>query len=469
MRPRTLTLLLLLLVCALAFPRGASASSPLRLREVLDSVRGTHPELERAELKVEAADGRVLSARGGFDPMLSIGTRWLPVGNYRNGQVDALVRQATPILGLGVYGGYRMGWGSYPVYKGDLQTLSGGEVRAGLELPLWKDRSIDERRAEIARARLRRGGADHARDAAQLQLERDAADAYWRWVAAGWSLRVARDLLAIAERRDLGLREQVAAGSIEALQVVDNRRLVLDRRAKVIAAERRFQEASLALSLFARDRRGQPQRFDEDRVPDVLPEPAPVDVDDLEAAVERAIARRPDVAALQAERDAAAVAVRLTRNQRAPKVNLQTFVAKDFGAGPDELAPVEWGAGVVVEVPLPLRAARGEHRVAKAELAGVEAQRRAQRDAIGAQVRTAHVGLRAAHRGVELAREQLEAANELADAERTRLREGSSELVIVNLREIAAAEAALAEIESLADYQRAVADFHVATGRSPPS
>ena len=44
---------------------------------------------------------------------------------------------------------------------------------------------------------------------------------------------------------------------------------------------------------------------------------------------------------------------------------------------------------------------------------------------------------------------------------------GVSDLVIVNLREIQAADAANLEIDALADYQKARADFMVSTGRSP--
>ena len=168
-----------------------------------------------------------------------------------------------------------------------------------------------------------------------------------------------------------------------------------------------------------------------------------------------------------AESEAAKVGTKLAGNQRAPKVNLRTFVAKDLGDGPAELRPVEWGAGVMLEMPLPLREARGGYRAAKAELAAVDASMRGLKDRVGAEVRSAVVALRAAEQSVTLAGQQVGAAYELADAERTRFAEGASELVIVNLREIQAADAAMQEIDARADYQRAHADYMVATGRSP--
>ena len=202
-------------------------------------------------------------------------------------------------------------------------------------------------------------------------------------------------------------------------------------------------------------------------MPPRIPEPFGVDMLTVEQEIEQAIARRPDLAAMLAERDALEVNLRLARNQRAPDVKLQSYVARDFGDGPDELRPTEFGVGAYLSVPLPLRELRGNFRVAQAEVASIEAKLRGMQDKIGAEIRTALVALGAAQQRVQLAREQVALANELAEAERTRFSAGASDLVIVNLRERAAADAANQVIDALADFQRARADFLVATGRSP--
>jgi outer membrane protein, heavy metal efflux system len=423
-------------------PARVEAAAPLTLDDVLASVERTHPKLESAEQKVIKAEAKSLGARGGWDPVLGIKGKWSPIGYYDNGQVDTTVRQATPAWGAALYAGYRIGWGEYPVYKGELETLSAGEIRAGIDVPVWRNGPIDERRAKIQKTRLREEGAREARTAAQLELERDAANAYWRWVAAGQNLEVARELLAIAERRDAGLNEQAKAGAIEQIKLVDNRRLVLDRMGKVVSAEQKFQQSALKLSLFLRDENLNPIRPGEELVPDRFPEPEVIDAADVARDVERAVEQRPDLRALRAEREASSVDVDLTRNQRAPKLNLQTFVAKDFGDGPEELEPAEWGIGLSFELPIPLRKARGEFQAAQADLAGVDAELRGMTDKVAAEVREAHVSVEASRQNVLLARQQVEAAKRLAEAERIRLDEGATDLVILNLREIAAAEAA---------------------------
>ncbi len=458
----------LLAAAFLALPAAqARAAAPLTLDEVLRATRDTHPGIEAADRGIDKASGKAFAARGGFDPMLSIRAKWEPVGYYTNSQVDALVYQATPLWGTSLYAGYRFGWGSFPGYKGDLETLSGGELRAGVELPVWRNGPIDLKRAKIQRTRLREGGARSERDAAELEIERDAAWAFWDWVAAGQKLQVSREVLGIAQQRDAGLQELAKAGAIERIKLVDNRRLVVSRQAKVVESERKFQASTLKLSLYLRDGDLQPVRVGEDRVPPRIPEPFGVDMLTVEQEIEQAIARRPDLAAMLAERDALEVNLRLARNQRAPDVKLQSYVARDFGDGPDELRPTEFGVGAYLSVPLPLRELRGNFRVAQAEVASIEAKLRGMQDKIGAEIRTALVALGAAQQRVQLAREQVALANELAEAERTRFSAGASDLVIVNLRERAAADAANQVIDALADFQRARADFLVATGRSP--
>jgi outer membrane protein TolC len=181
----------------------------------------------------------------------------------------------------------------------------------------------------------------------------------------------------------------------------------------------------------------------------------------------QALLRRPEVHVIDAERDAASVEVQLAKNRRAPTASVRSYVAKDLGVGPVELAPVEWGVSLAISMPLPLRKARGEYQEARAEQAAIEARARGLADKIAAEVRLAMVSLEAAYRRWALAKEQVNLALILANAERVRFSEGASDLIVVNLRELAEADAESAVISAAAEYHVALAVFMTATGRSP--
>ena len=452
-----------LMVCVLpqALAR-AQESTPLHLADVLRGLSDTHPVLQQAALGRKEAQAKRYGAQGAWDPLLQIDAKSVPAGYYKHELVSARVKQATPLWGADAYAGYSVGNGKFPVYKGDLETLSAGELRAGLELPLWKDRAIDGARAAIQAASARAEGAECAERATQLAVRRDAAIAYWNWIEAGLALDIQSDLLDVAKARVAGLEQQVELGSAPPIVSVDNMRLVLERRAKWVTAQRDFQRASLALSLYLRDSQLRPVSPGAERLVEVVPELDPVH---HPADVVRAIKARPELCQLEREARAAGVELALADNQVAPSIDAHAYVARDFGRGPDNLAPTEFGVGLHFEMPLTLRKARGQIQAAQAKASAIAEKLRGLRDKVATQVHSARVDLDAAHQQVQIARAQKRAADLLAQAERDKLLEGASDLVVLNLREIAAAEAARAELAAHVALHKAHVDYRTATGQ----
>lgn len=440
--------------------------APLGLADVMRAVAEAHPLLAAAASRARAAEGAALAARGGFDPALRLRGQYVPLGGYPNGRLDVEVRQPTPLWGLTAYGGWRLGLGSFAAYDYRAKTASGGELRAGVALPLWQGGPIDRRRTDVKVAAIGRDAARAELEARAIELERTAAKAYWSWVLAGLRRDVEYGLLELAERRNEALQRQIAAGGVPPVEGIDSRRAVLERGARRVAAERALQQAAIELGRHLRDDSGVMTVPGPERLPAGFPEPAPPP-HDLEDMVERAWQLRPDLARMSLQRDAAAAERRLARNRRAPRVDLDAYVARDLGrvaAADAALLPTEFVAGVTVEVPIPMRQARGELQRADAELARLDAELRFLRDTIAAEVRSAHAALVAAHARVDLARGQVDAARALAEAERTRFGRGDSTQLFVNLREQAAADAELLALEALAEYHRAAADLRAATG-----
>lgn len=470
--------LLLLLVCLFGHVREtmaqetAAPADPLTLAEVLAVLAATHPQLEAARQRQRAAEGDAMAARGGFDPVLRARGQYAPIGAFPRGTVDLELRQPTPLWGLSVYGGWRLGLGSFAVYDLRGKTADGGELRAGVSLPVWQGGPIDRRRADLRVSALAQDAAAADRDARAIELERAAGRAYWAWVGAGLRLTVQRSLLALAEDRDEGLRKQIVAGGVPAVEGIDNRRAILDRGARIVAAERALQQAAFELARHLRDADGEVEVPAPTRLPGAFPEPQRPAAELLDALIDEALQRRPDLRRLLLQREAAAVELKLARNNRSPKLDIDAYAAKDIGSLDPAYAylrPAEFVASVNLELPLALRGARGKLRRAEAELARIDAELRMARDMIALELRDAHSALVAAHARVGLAREQLAAAHELEQAERSRFRLGDSTLLLVNLREQAATDAALQELEALAEYHRASVDLRAAAGRLGPS
>lgn len=470
-------------ICMLAFPirsvaqneqpstvadrSRARITGTLTLDEVLRSASESHPQIEGALARIDTAEGRSLEADGGFDPKARLGLSGLPVGEYTKGQMHALIVQESPLWGARFHAGWRRGFGNFAVYDGDLETLNGGEFRAGVDLPLWRGGPIDRRRADIAQADAGIDQTREALEATRLVLANAAASAYWSWVETGRQLTINEQLLEVAQQRVRGIERQIEAGSLEPLVAIDNQRTVLDRQTKVIDARRKLAQAAIKLSLFLRTPDGTPIRAGRDQLPPAFPEPEPPTIAALERDIRFAREQRPDLIALRHLARQASIELDLADTNVSPQVDLRAWVAQDVGSGRPELEPLDIGLGVTVEIPLLLRQDRGKYRQARGKLSELKAELRLAGDKIEAEVRSAYAALEAAYETVELASNARIANERLATAERRRLELGQSDILIVNLRELAAASAAAAEASALAEYHRARASYVTAAGRAP--
>ncbi len=135
-----------------------------------------------------------------------------------------------------------------------------GTLSAGLTLPLWTDRAIDRRRANLRQTKMELDRACRSvRDAQLLDARGRRGDAATgRGSRNGLRLEIEQTLLELAQTRDEALSRRIELGALDPLAGVDNRRLILDREGRVVAAERAFQQAGLDPSLFLRNSTGNP-------------------------------------------------------------------------------------------------------------------------------------------------------------------------------------------------------------------
>lgn len=449
----------------------------LTLAEVLDSVERHDPRMQTAELGIRGAEGQFRAAKGNYDPVLRGRGVVEPV--YRNVILDTRVEQPTPLWGLTAWAGWQLGVGRRPYYNTTLDSIldiddrvgsrdvrsTAGTLSAGLTLPLWRDRAIDRRRANIRQTSMERERMQEVRDAQLLQLEVAAATSYWTWVASGLRLEIEETLLDLAQARDGAVRRRIELGALDPLAGVDNRRLILDREGRVVAAERDFLQAGLQLSLYLRNSNGDPVVPDAGRLPAQLPTMVDPDTGNVETKIGEALERRPDRQARLTLRSQADVELRWAKNQRSPRVELSAWVSHYMGRPllPD-LPRTGAVMALVFEIPIPLRAARGQLEATRAGAEIVAAELRLLDNTIAVEVREGHLALVAAYRRARLANQEVELTRQLATAEYRKFQLGAGDLILVNLREVASADAANNEVQAETDYFVAKARLEGALG-----
>lgn len=455
--------------------RNSLASVPfqggtLDLDRVMASVELHFPELIAAQQEIERAEGLLLEAEGGFDPILS-GKGTFERGFYETEDLNLRIDQPIPLGGATVFGGYRIGRGNFASYDGDIITNDAGEFYLGAILPILRNSAVDERRAAVWRARIQRDAAEPLVQEKRIGVARKAALSYWKWVAAGQKLEVARGLLALAEGRQAGFKEALAKGDISEVVAADNERLVMQRRGFVVSALRNLERATLGLSIYLRDENGDPLRVSPESIPKEFPEPPPLRLDELDAHIIFGLRHRPELARLGAARAQNRLDLELGENLLLPEFNVNVFGAQDVGGSSspkEELDPLKYGFGISLKVPLQRRKARGKVRQARAKLAKVGQKIRLQGDKIEAEVRDASSSFHRARERVILERRDLALAIRVEAGEREALAAGESDLLRLNLREQATARSRSKLIDAQATCLAALADYRAALGLPRP-
>lgn len=452
---------------ALADRAGGPA---LGLGEVLTAVARSYPLLGQVELERTLAEARRLAALGAFDLTLRGQAGYQPNGYYENHSLDTWVEQRTGLWGASLFGGYRLGIGDFdPTWDGKRVTNHGGEVRVGLRVPLLLDREIDRPRRDLYQAEIGVELTAAQVEARRLELFREAARAYWAWVTAGQRLGVAEELLRLAALRQDQVAGRVRAGDLPALEGVDNERLVVRRRGLVAQARRAFEQAGLALSLFLRDAEGRPVLAGPDRLPAGLPPSESPDPLGVERDVVSALAQHPGLRALEHEERRLLVERRYAESRSLPELDLTVVASQDLDRDRPSATKGEFelAAGLELWFPFQRRAAEGQRLEAVTRLEQLALRRAFLRDKTALEVRDAASALRAAHERVEQGRRDVELAAQLARAERRAFELGNTTVLVLNLREEAAAEARDRLLVAQEEYWRSVAAYEAAVGVLP--
>lgn len=452
------------LLCFFTTRPAAGSELSLSLQEVLSAALRAFPGLLSTEQKKQVAEGDYQTAEGGFDTLLKSKNRWSVAGIYENQMNDVIIEQPTAFMGATFFGGWRRGSGDYPVYEGKSQTADDGEIRLGVNIPLWRNRDIDSRRAKLQQAELGKLIASHEFDQALLEVRRLASQRYWDWLMAGQRLKVAERLLHIAEERNAGILERAAAGDIADFEALDNQRAILERRERRVAAQRMLEQSAIQLSMYWRDADGQPQLPDLSLMPADFPEQEPALDINPERSIQTALDQRPELKRLSLQKRQTETELELQQNQRSPGVDFSVMGAKDIGYSSQKINRDELYLGLNVDIPLQQRVAGGRVQVATANLQRLKWDQQLLEDRISNEIQDALSAIKAARERVLLSYRQWQAAQKLEEGEQSRFDLGDSTLLFVNLREIANGDAALKAAETKATLFKAHADFQAALG-----
>ncbi len=444
-------------------------TSWVELTTVIEAAVRYFPSIQETLAMREIASGDQLAALGQFDYKLRAMSLTMPLGFYET-QRAALAAEQPLWNGGAVSGGYRLGRGDIQPWYQERVTNEGGEFAVGMNIPLIKNRTIDDRRAELLKAEQDLLAVEPLIQQQSLDVALLATEAYWSWLAASAKRTIQQELLQIALQRKSQIERSIELGDRAPAANIDNLRLIATRQTAVINAQRRVESAAIKLSLFYRDATGSPVLMGTASVEDSFPQFRILDLNPFETDAEFARRNRPELQFLGNQAERLRIELEQAGNLGLPELNLVLDAAQDVGAPSSskrDKSPFELESGLVGYWEPQQRKMLGKQQAVRGKLTQLRFKRQLVSDKIVAELRDARSALNAAARKYEQTRANAELAQQTANLFRRSFQEGDVDLIILNLYEEAEASAKSDVIDSQAEYLIAQALYQVAQGELP--
>lgn len=410
----------------------------------IDRVMQHHPMVFRARMKAEAGARGVQGAKGGFDPIVngSAKQKYFDDKQYYS-HLDGNLKVPT-WFGITAEAGYMQTDGVF--LNPETRLPEDGLWYAGINIELGNGLLIDQRRAELKKARLYEDMTLLEQRVMTNQLMNEATVAYWKWAKAYEIREVYYEALVAAESRLEAVKSYAEYGDMPQIYVTEASMQYQNRLISYQQSILDWQNASLKLEIYLWDQGFVPLQLN-GAMPNFISEVAEgmnvlFDADTVIQNHPLAEMNRMDIAQKQVD-------LRLKKEYLKPKLTLEYRALNEPATTgfftEYTIADYTWGAKV--KYPLFTRRERadvriGELKVESQQLKGIE---------IGAKLK---FQLEAARNTIEnltvqfgIIGQSIEAATAVLKAERTLFENGESSLFMINSRELKYLEVRVKQVE----------------------
>lgn len=304
-------------------------------------------------------------------------------------------------------------------------------------------------------------------------------DAYWDLAATQQAVAAAKRADDAANQLVQDTKQRLQIGTAAGIDVVSaqSAAAAADRDLIVANTNLQLQEAQLKTLISKAD----DPVVDAARIEttDPMPDPNARPLPELKAALDTAMANRPELKTAAADLENENISTRFTKNGLLPNVSTFAMYAGAGLTGDTALAASglgtslqqtfdaaypEYAAGVSANVVLRNRSAQADNLRARLEAQQVQVQVARTRQKVGLEARQAVISLQQGKSQVQAAHDALAFAERSIEAEREKLQLGVSTPYDVILRERDLLTARQADVSAMATYAKALVDFDRATG-----
>jgi outer membrane protein TolC len=220
----------------------------LQFEEYLGYVKQHHPLVKQAGLLLSEGEATLLSARGGFDPKIEVD---YDRKKFKNTEYYDQLNAAFKIptwYGIELKANFEENTGEF--LDPSFSVPNDGLFSAGVSLSLAQGLLINERMADLKKARFFRAQTKAERDLLVTKILYDASKAYFDWVETTIAEEIFESFVSNATRRLDAVKRSAELGESATIDITEARIILQNRLLNLEDAKLKRRKAALRVSNF---------------------------------------------------------------------------------------------------------------------------------------------------------------------------------------------------------------------------
>ena len=448
--------ILIILFLALSVGFELLSQATFSDKQFFEIILKNHPLAKQAQLQTQFGEKEILYAQGGFDPKIYTHTLQK---NFNSTSYYNLIHSGLKIptwYGLEFKGGFESNQGAF--LNPEEKTPSSGLVYAGASVNLGKGLFIDQRRAELFKAKVYYQSTFFEQKLQLNELIYESGYAYWNWFLSYHSMIILDEAFQLANIRYDAVKRTAELEDRPEIDVVEAGLQVQNRESMLRNYEAEYKGSGFKISTFL---------WNEQQVPldlDSLTTPMKIEILEKDSVtllsnqeIDTALANHPYIQVTNFKIKGLEIERKLKKEQLKPELAVNyNFLNQPIQNNPfANLSMNNYKWGLTFEMPILLRKERGD--LAKTNLKLKEEQFNLENSKayVEYKIRNAYVDYNNALIQVEIFQKTVVDTKRLLDAEKAMFESGESSLFLINARELAYIQAKLKWVESIAKSKQA--------------
>lgn len=344
------------------------STSVLSLAEYLGYVKSFHPIVKQANLVINESEAKLMKARGAFDPKLEVD---YDRKKFKNTEYFDRLNATFKIptwFGVEFKGNFEENTGDF--LNPQAFVPEDGLYSAGVSVPVARGLLTNKRMAMLKQSRLYVKQAQVDRQLLVNNILYEATVTYFNWLRRYNEKRVYEDFLDNAAIRFNGIKKSYEVGDKPAIDTLEARITLNNRRLNLEKSRIKFIKASLELSNFLWLNDNTPVELEDVVIPntdtfltvDETLNTSGLDIESFD------IESHPKLQSLDYKIRSLNIEKRLKANNLLPQIDLQYNFLSETPEVARSFSTSAYKSGVNINFPLFLRKERGDLRLAKLKL-----------------------------------------------------------------------------------------------------